>query len=636
MKNFFTVLFLVFALSLSAQDFKTHKVEDGETIEDIAKRYLITPFDIYAVNPDAKENFAVGTTLIIPTSKVKNTALVEDSREIIDYKSHKVRRKETLYSLSKKYNVSEDDIKKSNPRLYAEVLRKGDRIRIPRFKTVVSKQTLTNTLKKYKVLPSEGKWRVAFKFGITVQELEALNPQMNEVLQPGDELNVPNIADNEEKLTESEYNYYEVLPAEGFYRLEQKLGLTEAQLKALNPELNDGGIKLGMVLKIPKDIDAMTTVSDSTANVDLVSSISNLETTKRLAILLPFRLHKVDLDSIAEVKDVMKADRVLNTALDFHSGVIMALEAAKRNGISSSIDVFDTQSRTSEVAKIARDNDFSSYDAVIGPMMSKTFDRFASDINTNTVPVFAPLSRPSKLPSNVYQTIPEKALLVEKMIDFVKQDTTKANVIILADQKHKAQSNALKREFPSARQLFTEVSKKTGKDNYFIYPTYFKGLFKPGKNYVFLETDNVGFGTSAISLLNGEQDPYKQIILVTTNKTRAFESDGPDNNYHLSNLKFHHPTIYKQANYNAEGFVQDYKARYGLTPSKYAVRGYDLTMDIILRLSQDENGLLNTDLETEYIENKFRYSKKLFGGYINQSAYIVKFEDLNLVEVIKP
>jgi hypothetical protein len=72
-----------------------------------------------------------------------------------------------------------------------------------------------------------------------------------------------------------------------------------------------------------------------------------------------------------------------------------------------------------------------------------------------------------------------------------------------------------------------------------------------------------------------------------------------------------------------------------LSPNKYAVRGFDLTLDILLRLAS-ENDLYEastSDIETEYVENKFRYSKKLFGGYFNEAVYIVKYVDLEIVEV---
>lgn len=637
MKNFLAILVFVFAFSANAQEYKTHKVKSGETIESIAKMYLVTPFDLYALNPDAKSNFGVNTILIIPTSKVKNAEIVEPSKSIVDYKKHKVKRKETLYGLSKQYGVSEDDIKKANPRLYSEVLGKGDRIRIPRFKTVVSKQTLSNTLKKYTVLQSEGKWRIAYKFGITVPELEALNPNMAEVIQPGDELNVPNIANNEEKETQPEFNYYEVQPKEGFYRLKVKLGLTEDQLKTLNPQIKADGLKAGMVLKIPNTVEVNSTTSvsnrDEFEKTDLSNAVKNRET-KRLAILLPFRLNRIDMDSIQEVKAMMKSDRALSTALDFYSGVVMALESAKALGISSDIKVFDTQLNTGEVASITKRENFENYDAIIGPMMTKTFDRFASEVKED-VPIFAPLAMPSKVSPNVYQTIPDSKVLVDRIIDYVKTDSTNANIVIIADQSHRSISNRLKTEFPRAKQLFSEKTKK-GKDAYFIYPVNLDGVFKDGKNIVFLETKNEALGASIISLLNARSIDSKEIILMTTNKNGAFESDGPDNNYHLSNLKFHYPSINRQYNTDAEvEFVKAYKREYSVSPSKYAVRGYDLTIDVLLRLASTEDGLSNLpeDLETEQLENKFRYTKKTFGGYINQSAYILKFDDLKLVEV---
>ena len=52
MKKFLSLLFFVLAFNLFAQNYKTHRVEKGETIESIAKQYLVTPFDIYALNPD--------------------------------------------------------------------------------------------------------------------------------------------------------------------------------------------------------------------------------------------------------------------------------------------------------------------------------------------------------------------------------------------------------------------------------------------------------------------------------------------------------------------------------------------------------------------------------------------------------
>jgi len=161
-----------------------------------------------------------------------------------------------------------------------------------------------NTIKKYTVLPKEGKWRVAYKFGITVAELEKLNPEMGESLQLGEEINVPNIANNEEKNVEENYGYYLVLPKEGFFRLKIKLGLTQEELEILNPELVDIGLKEGMILKVPLDV-GNTIESEAIERSTLADRLTNFDT-KRIAVMLPFRLNRIDLDSVQEVKDMIR------------------------------------------------------------------------------------------------------------------------------------------------------------------------------------------------------------------------------------------------------------------------------------------------------------------------------------------
>ena len=71
-----------------------------------------------------------------------------------------------------------------------------------------------------------------------------------------------------------------------------------------------------------------------------------------------------------------------------------------------------------------------------------------------------------------------------------------------------------------------------------------------------------------------------------------------------------------------------------MAPSKYATRGFDLTLDILLRLASADDlySAANDAIETEYVENKFRYGKKFFGGYYNQAVYVVKYQDMTIVE----
>lgn len=632
MKKF--VLICIITLSCSwlanAQKFKTHTVKQGETIESIAKKYQVSTSDIYALNPDAKRKLAIDSVLIIPNAAGLSSDITTETKELVGYKSHKVKRKETLYSISKEYNVAIEDIKKHNKRLYSENLRKGDDIRIPQYKSFVSKVRPDSALKTYTVQPKEGKWRVAYKFGITVAELEAMNPNMNDVLQPGDQVYVPKTSD--EKVVDDNYNYYTVQKSEGFYRLKVKLGLTQEELEALNPELKTDGLKVGMVLKVPQNVK-VGEVMGEVESTNLSSHLKNLKT-KKIAVMLPFRLNRVDTDSVQEAKDLIKSDRRLSVSLDFHSGVLMAVDSAKHLGISTNLKVFDTEDQVAEVSKILSSNDFSDYDAVIGPLMANNFDRVARTLDKDKVPVISPITKPSQLYDNVFQTIPEPEMLEKAIIDFVKEDMSRRNVVIISDHSHRAISNRLKGEFGNARQIFSRKG-KNGQDAFYIMASDLGGAFANGKNYVFLETANEALVSNVTSMLNGLTNKNQDIILVSTNKTDAFEGANVSN-YHLANLRFHYPSINKTSNSDQpDSFVRAYKKRYGTEPNKYAARGFDLTLDVLLRLAS-ENDLYKAsgnDIETKYTENKFRYSKKPHGGYFNEAVYVVAYTtDLTIEE----
>ncbi|NND10309.1 MAG: amino acid ABC transporter substrate-binding protein [Flavobacteriaceae bacterium] len=418
-----------------------------------------------------------------------------------------------------------------------------------------------------------------------------------------------------------------------------KLGLTKEELEELNPELKDGGLKDGMILKVPKSNIVLASSGNITGKFSLLDSINDFER-KHLVVMLPFELHRVNPDSVYEAKRRIKNRRSLNVSLDFHSGVLMALDSAKRLGISTKLDVYDTRNQEYEVSSIINRNNFSAVDAVIGPLMVKNFNRAASELKRDRIPVISPIVDKVQMYDNVFQTRPSDDMLRGKIIDFVAQDTLVDKVIIVSDSKHKNISSILKGKFPKAKQILSRMKmdkkKKTETDGYYVITEDFEDVIQPGKNVVFLETQDEGFVANVSSMLNSliNIEEKIEIVLMTTNKNSAFEGDNI-RNVHLSNLRFHYPTVQKDYDEETNNlFVNQYKDKYGIAPNKFAVRGFDMTLDILLRLSANENLFkgANYDMETEYVENKFNYKKKLFGGYYNEAAYIVKYDNLRLVE----
>ena len=313
-------------------------------------------------------------------------AFFRDKDIIVDqFIYHEVLPKETIYSITKRYDITEEDLKKNNTFLYANALQKNDELKIPVFK--ITKVEAKSTTKTYIVKPKEGKWRVAYKFGITLKELEMLNPDMKAVLDAGEIIKVPNIAETEENEIDERYSYYTVLPKEGFYRLKLKLDIEQEDIEALNPGLKESGLKSGMVLKIPHN-NTIAVSSVETSNDDLTDKIESFET-KHIALMLPFRLDRVNPDSLYDTKKQIKNDIFLSTSLDFYSGVLMAVDSLKHLGISLKVDVYDTKNQLSQVGYLLNTNDLKNADAVIGPLMPKNLERVASDLkNKNVTKIF--------------------------------------------------------------------------------------------------------------------------------------------------------------------------------------------------------------------------------------------------------
>lgn len=642
MARFLWTVFMVLGFCFSnlyAQNFSTHQVKKGETIKDIARYYFVNPTDIYQLNPDAKKELKANSLLIIPLSKSRKPK-TKISRNLQGFKKHKTKRKQTLYSIAKLYDISEAEIKQHNPFLYSKGLKKGHVLKIPLYEVTEIIEAKPTT-KNHQVLPKETKWGIAYKFGITIKELENLNPNMGTVLKEGALINVPNLSTQKEKKIDTRYSYYKVLAKEGFYRLKIKLGLEQSKIEALNPEIKEGGLKEGMILKIPFTNTSTEILTSDAQHVNLIDKISDFKM-KQVAIMLPFRLDRVDFDSISETKKSIKKDPYLSASLDFYSGVLTALDSLKQLGVFLKVDVYDTKNQISEISKIITTTDFQKTDAIIGPLTTNNFNEVAFKLKGSNIPIISPIGSNLTLHDHVFQSKPTHEVLKSKIINYVQADSLKNNIIIISDAQSTKTSEALKIPFSQAHQVNSHTD-ETGADAYFVTKEDIQQVLKPGNNTVFLETNNAGFASNVtsilVSLIQKEptelSDAIYEIKLVTTKMNAAFESE-QINNSHLSKLQFHFASVSKEYNeLIANPFVTRYKAKYHVTPNKKAVKGFDLTMDVILRLVSSEN-LYNSVAQsplTVYVENKFSYRKSDQGGYYNDAVYLVKYDGLNIVEI---
>jgi len=113
-----------------------HVVKQGETMYSIAKHYSIRIEELEKCNPMVvNHEIKAGQLVNIPHIKEETAAVA------VDFTYHKVRRRETVYGIARKYGISEDMLKKYNPELYRESLKRGNTLKIPKPAVVAEKPT---------------------------------------------------------------------------------------------------------------------------------------------------------------------------------------------------------------------------------------------------------------------------------------------------------------------------------------------------------------------------------------------------------------------------------------------------------------------------------------------------------------
>ena len=160
--------------TINGKQFIIHQIDEKETLYSISRRYNVPITAILEVNPTADGGLATGQLLKVPYVFKGNKAQAQPGGDRI----HKVAPKETLFSISNLYDVSVDDIKAWN-NLKDNSLSTGQSLIIKKKSTL---STEANKLPETKsltgvhtVAPKESMYSIARLYGITVQQLKEWN-----------------------------------------------------------------------------------------------------------------------------------------------------------------------------------------------------------------------------------------------------------------------------------------------------------------------------------------------------------------------------------------------------------------------------------------------------------------------------
>lgn len=688
MKNriIYSILFIFcFTISITAKQEKyiKHTVVKGETINIIAQKYHVTPYDIYKLNPDSQNGIQLDSVLLIPPSQSESTAYVgsqttpvtitpttTNTTKNTNPTTHLVQPKETLYSLSKQYNVTIDALKAANGDLLNNGLKIGMNVKIPASdgqtavasaptvvkevvketpKVVAPKVETTTVGTTYHIIePKETKYGISKRYGMTIAELERLNPQIATDFPIGFKLVVSGSTPNQAVVeaskpstdtvkpaaetsaapTSSTKKYleeYVVKPKETASTIANDYGITEQELISLNPELKKG-IKLGMILRVPKG-QRKEPVRKEQGNL---SKSINTNARKQLALLFPFNISKIESDTVNSTQARLKKDKFLNLTLDFYSGALMAIDSAKVLGMNVDIKILDSQEtkNTSNVAALMQQNNLQAMDAVVGPFYQGNVEKLAELLEPTKTPVISPLSKDvGKKYSNLYQSMPSTELLRSSIFNFMRAKG--GNIVAVIDNK----KGSIK-QYVQDMQKDVRIVGLSEKGT--VVADSLKATFQKDKlNYVVLASESTWMILATTSAMLAAQKDYQvQLVILEPNETLDFEEISLTR---LTKLKLLYPSLSRPNETNeANQFDAKYKKLNKILPNQYAIRGFDVTFDTLLRLSQDKTFEETVQASpSEQIENKFDYVQNATYGYSNNGIYILYYDtDLTIKEAL--
>lgn len=626
------ILFLSIILSttaLFAQDYQKHTVLKGETVKTVAKKHSVTPYDIYRLNPDAKNGIKENMILLIPANGVVMPLQpVKEKPTKVVNTVHVLQESETFYSLSKKYSVTVADIEKANPGSSKDDLQIGQEIIIPIKGSAVDAQVkkaekidAKKHIEAYiyhTVSAGETKYSIARDFDMTLQLLEELNPEVKDILPLGYELKLVNkkVVNNQPVVTtniDDKYMIYIVRAKETFYNLGKKTGLTAEQIIALNPEAKDG-LKEGMQLKLPKATIFIEGATEASAITDLTQSLIRTQS-KQIALLIPFNMERLETDTIRA--QLIRNDKFLNMTLDFYSGALMAIDSADVLGLPLKVKILDSKESRNSSAVSSLRNKLVGSDAVIGPFFPGNTETTASLLGN--VPVLSPLSREYGAQyTNLLQSVPSSEYAKEALLNYLFAKG--GNILAVIDAKKESSKKYLQQNYPTVKLVPVSAGG-------IVNESVLKNMMvKDRTNYILLETERAGTAINVTKMLTAALDEYPIQLAVPENNEMYENAEISINS--LTALKMLYPSVTNDSQNDRKNlFIKVFSDKYGYMPNQFAIRGFDVTFDVIMRLFQPEpfNTVIGT-VASEQVENKFMYNIE-GGSPYNTGVYIMQYDE---------
>lgn len=181
---------------IDGKTYYIHTVEKGHTLYSLSKLYKVEVDDIVGNNPGADKGLQIGQTLRIPAGAGSDSDRWENPIRLEGrFMIHKVKKGETLFGISKSYKVDVNDVLENNPEAN-NGLRRNQELRIPTNdvdEVTLVEPDLSSVPNTHLVEPGETLYSISKKYEVDIADLKELNNGLPEGLKAGDRIVIPEL-----------------------------------------------------------------------------------------------------------------------------------------------------------------------------------------------------------------------------------------------------------------------------------------------------------------------------------------------------------------------------------------------------------------------------------------------------------
>lgn len=529
--------------------------------------------------------------------------------------SHIVLEKQTLYSISKAYGISIEDIYEYNPTVKELGLQKNSIILIPA--DAISKEEKNDSEGDGK---SEKSGKSERRKTVTSEE-----PQKEKATEE---------VQKEQTETPTESSHGERSHAVKWYEdltsISEKYGVSEEAIMAANG-LTNRKLTKRQILVIPSEDNLMTfkenieeevekhndekeIAVDTTAILDtLMASDFNIEQPIDSVYNSPYfdsiLKKNVEVTLLLPLKATGSGGSKGN--MDFYCGALMAAREVAEDGISVDMNVYDIGEGTIN----APQHVLESSDLIIGPVSNGDITRLY-EYYPAAGPVISPLdprveTLASKYPTLVHVPSPHVLQYVDA-VNWIKEDQQEGDKVVVIFNKNKEaditeEITSLKNSLDSAKVEYSSFSYSI-LEGRTIQQSLTALMTPTGTNRVIIASESEAFVNDAVRNLNLLVASKLNVVLYGTSKTCSFETIEVEN---LHNTSLHASLRY-YIDYDdpeVQDFIMKYRALFNTEPTQFAFQGYDVTKYFILNCARA--GLIwkrvLQEKEMNMLQNSFKF-----------------------------